>query len=82
MNKTGLMIDILKMELGKFHKIRTKFIEEFSEMDYIYIEKVRLNLSKGWILSFVYQGWKDKVVRCNAGDQAWGLFVAQKDFSK
>jgi len=65
MNKTGLMIDIMKMELGKFHKIRTKFIEEFSEMDYLYIEK----------------GWKQKVVRCSAGDQAWGLFTAQKDFS-
>lgn len=40
MNKSGLMIDIMKMELGKFNKIRSKFIEEFSEMDYIYIEKV------------------------------------------
>jgi len=65
MNKSGLMIDIMKMELGKFNKIRSKFIEEFSEMDYIYIEK----------------GWKDKVVRCTAGDQAWGLFTATKDFS-
>merc|ERR1711973_631474 len=45
MNKTGLMIDIMKMELGKFANIKKSFIEEFSEMDYIYIEK----------------GWKDKV---------------------
>jgi len=66
MNKTGLMIDIMKMELEKFSNIKKKFIEEFSEMDYLYIEK----------------GWKDKVVRCNAGDQAWGLFTAKKDFSK
>ena len=42
MNKTGLMIDIMKMELGKFANIKKSFIEEFSEMDYIYIEKVYL----------------------------------------
>ena len=41
MNKTGLMIDIMKMELGKFNNIKKKFIEEFSEMDCIYIEKVK-----------------------------------------
>merc|ERR1712046_378594 len=63
MNKTGLMIDIMKMELGKFSNIRRSFIEEFSEYDYNYIEK----------------GWKDKVVRCNQGDQAWGLFEATKN---
>ena len=40
MNKTGLMIDIMKMELGKFSNIRRSFIEEFSEYDYNYIEKV------------------------------------------
>ena len=28
------------------------------------------------------QGWKDKVVRCNQGDQAWGLFEATKNFSR
>jgi len=66
MNKTGLMIDIMKMELGKFSNIRRSFIEEFSEYDYNYIEK----------------GWKDKVVRCNQGDQAWGLFEATKNFSR
>jgi len=65
MNKAGLMIDIMKMELGKFANVKRKFIEEFSVHDYNYIEK----------------GWKDKVVRVNQGDQSWGLFTAQKDYS-
>jgi len=61
-DKTDLMKDIMHMEMDKFDKIKDKFIEEFSEMDYNYIS----------------QGWKDKVVRCEDGDQAWGFFMATK----
>ena len=42
MNKAGLMIDIMKMELGKFANVKRKFIEEFSVHDYNYIEKVKM----------------------------------------
>ena len=24
------------------------------------------------------QGWRNKLVRCGDGDQAWGLFIANK----
>jgi len=61
-DKSGLMVDIMNMELDKFNKIREKFIHEFSEQDFTYIS----------------EGWKDKVVRCKDGDQAWGLFTASK----
>ena len=53
MNKTGLMIDIMKMELEKFSNIKKKFIEEFSEMDYLYIEKVQLKVAK-LVVDFFY----------------------------
>jgi len=61
-DKTGLMIDIMKMEIQKFNSIKPKFIDEFSQEDFDYID----------------QGWKDKMVRCKEGDQAWGLFTAKK----
>ena len=38
------------------------FEQDFTEQDFKEIE----------------EGWKAKLVRCNAGDQAWGLFVATK----
>jgi len=61
-DKTGLMGKIMNMELDKFNKIKDTFITEFSEQDFHYIS----------------EGWKDKLVRCNDGDQAWGLFTACK----
>lgn len=61
-DRTGLMVDILNMEVKKFGSIKDKFVEEFSLEDYEYIE----------------EGWRDKLVRCSAGDQAWGLFTATK----
>lgn len=59
---TGMMVDMMELELEKFHQIREKFIEEFSEEDFLYLT----------------QGWSEKIVRCKAGDQAWGLFSAIK----
>jgi len=61
-DKTGLMVDIMKMELDKFVKIKEKFVDEFSLEDYNYL----------------IQGWRNKLVRCSAGDQAWGLFTCTK----
>ena len=40
LDKTKLMIDIMKMELGKFHKIKETFVEEFSQEDFDYIDQV------------------------------------------
>merc|ERR1711878_241167 len=34
--------------------------------------------SREYDLNYIEKGWKDKVVRCNQGDQAWGLFEATK----
>jgi len=61
-DKTGLMVEIMNMEMGKFNKIKQQFIAEFSQEDFDYI----------------LEGWKAKVVRCQDGDQAWGLFTALK----
>jgi phosphoethanolamine N-methyltransferase len=27
---------------------------------------------------YLVNGWKDKLVRCDEGDQRWGLFYAEK----
>lgn len=61
-NMTGRMVEIMNMELDKFATVRDKFVEEFSEEGYKYID----------------QGWRDKLVRCSDGDQAWGFFTATK----
>jgi len=61
-DKTQLMVDIMKMEMEKFAAMKDKFVAEFSLEDYEWIE----------------QGWRDKLVWCAEGDQAWGLFTATK----
>ena len=81
MNKAGLMLDIMGMELNKFANVKSKFIEEFSIHDYNYIEQVFRNVKLKKISSSLSKGWKDKVVRVKQGDQSWGLFTAEKDFS-
>ena len=83
MNKAGLMIDIMKMELKKFANVKTKFVEEFSIHDYNYIEQVKrlFFMIETKFPRDYFKGWKDKVVRVNQGDQSWGLFTAQKDYS-
>merc|ERR1712156_568645 len=62
LDKTGMMMDVMKTELAYFNKIKSKFVLEFSHEDFNYIE----------------QGWKAKQVRTKSGDQAWGLFIATK----
>jgi len=61
-DKSGLMVEVLKKELDKFVSIKEKFVDEFSLEDFEYID----------------EGWRSKLVRCSAGDQAWGLFTATK----
>jgi len=59
-DKTGMMIDIMNMELEKFERIKKSFIAEFSEKDY----------------NDIVEGWREKLVRCDEGDQTWGFFIA------
>ena len=61
-DRTKQFIDILHKELDAFRKIREEVVEEYSVDDFDHI----------------CQGWEDKVVRCNGGDQAWGYFVGKK----
>ena len=42
MDKTQLMMDIMKMEVTKFNEIKAKFIDEFSKEDFDYIDQVSL----------------------------------------
>lgn len=65
-DKTQEFMDILNMELKKFNEKKGEFTKIFSEADFKYIE----------------DGWKAKLVRCAAGDQAWGLFMATKPLSQ
>jgi len=59
---TGLMIEMMNMELDKFKAMKEAFVDEFSEQDYQYIK----------------ENWETKLVRCSAGFQTWGLFTAVK----
>ena len=59
---TNMFVYVLNNELDNFANIKQEFIDEFSEHDYNYIVK----------------GWKSKVVRCNDGDQKWGIFCGSK----
>lgn len=61
-DKTQEFMDILNMELKNFNEKKSDFVQQFTEADFKYIE----------------DGWKAKLVRCSAGDQAWGLFTAIK----
>lgn len=61
-DRTNQFVDILHTESKKFVEQKEDFMKQFSEADFMYI----LN------------GWKAKIERCTAGDQAWGLFTADK----
>lgn len=61
-DKTSQFIEVLKRELEKFNGIKDEFAQEFSQADY----------------DAILSGWSNKVVRCNKGDQKWGLFIGYK----
>jgi len=61
-DKTDLMVEVMYRELADFHKIKDEFVKEFSQEDFDWIVK----------------GWEDKIPRCKAGQQVWGLFTATK----
>jgi len=62
LDKTNLMINIMKMELKKFYAIKDSFIKKFSQKDFDDLD----------------EGWKEKLVWCPDGLMAWGLFIATK----
>ena len=41
LDKTGMMMDVLRNELVYFNNIKSKFVLEFSYEDFHYIEQVR-----------------------------------------
>lgn len=61
-DKTKEFMDILNLELKSFNGKKPEFLKLFAIEDFKYIE----------------DGWKAKLERCLAGDQAWGLFSAIK----
>jgi len=60
---TQKFIGVLKDEMQKFKPTKAAFVKEFSLKDY----------------NDLVEGWDIKVVRCEAGEQSWGLFKATKD---
>jgi len=61
-DKTKDFISILSSELEIFAQIKDEFLAEFSQDDY----------------DAIMGGWSNKIVRCNGGNQKWGLFIADK----
>eukprot|EP01090_Pellita_catalonica_P021114 TRINITY_DN781_c0_g1_i1.p1 TRINITY_DN781_c0_g1~~TRINITY_DN781_c0_g1_i1.p1 ORF type:complete len:276 (+),score=64.78 TRINITY_DN781_c0_g1_i1:31-828(+) len=53
---------ILLQELDRFQKLQDEIVRDFSQDDFDHI----------------IAGWKIKLVRCNNGDQKWGLFLGTK----
>ena len=78
LDKTNLMISIMKMELKKFYAIKDSFIKKFSQKDFDDLDEVRIKYLFIRKSLMYYQGWKEKLVWCPDGLMAWGLFIATK----
>ncbi|XP_066574847.1 phosphoethanolamine methyltransferase isoform X2 [Amia ocellicauda] len=61
-DRTAQFIDVIKTELNRAEGMRQEFIEEFSQEDY----------------DAIVNGWRQKLERCEFGDQRWGLFYAER----
>ena len=72
MNKAGLMLDIMGMELNKFSNVKSKFIEEFGIHDYNYIEQVIRNLKLKQISTRLFQGLEGQGREGKAGGSVMG----------
>jgi phosphoethanolamine N-methyltransferase len=59
---TSTFIEILNTEVKRFVSQKEEFLTRFTLQDFEYI----------------LEGWSAKVRRCSAGDQGWGLFIAEK----
>jgi phosphoethanolamine N-methyltransferase len=61
-NVTPLFVECLVAEAAKLEAVKDSFVAEFSLADFDYL----------------MDGWKAKMVRCEAGLQTWGLFEGVK----
>ena len=61
-DRTNQFVDCLKMELERSYTAKDAFVKVHGLSNFEYI----------------VHGWEAKVVRCAEGDQAWGLFRAEK----
>nr|XP_029511209.1 phosphoethanolamine N-methyltransferase 3-like [Oncorhynchus nerka] len=62
-DRTAQFTQVIQTELERAAAMKDEFIKEFSEEDYLAI----------------VNGWRDKLKRCNTGDQRWGLFHATRN---
>ncbi|XAR68398.1 Phosphoethanolamine N-methyltransferase [Bertholletia excelsa] len=62
-DRTDQFMTVLQRELDAVEKEKKAFITDFSEKDY----------------DDIVGGWKAKLVRSSAGEQRWGLFIAEKE---
>lgn len=63
LDRTEQFIQVIKSELQRAEEIKDDFIQEFSMEDY----------------DVIINGWREKLQRCETGDQRWGLFYATKN---
>ncbi|GAV02065.1 hypothetical protein RvY_12677 [Ramazzottius varieornatus] len=61
-DRTKQFVNILRVELAEFETQESDFLRDFSQADY----------------DEIVNGWSAKTRRCQAGDQAWGMFLAEK----
>ena len=61
-DRTQQFINILRTEVTEFEQQESDFLRDFSQSDY----------------DEIVAGWHAKTRRCQAGDQAWGMFLAEK----
>ncbi|XP_059811318.1 LOW QUALITY PROTEIN: phosphoethanolamine methyltransferase [Hypanus sabinus] len=61
-DRTQQFLDVLEVELRDLEENKASFLQDFTEDDY----------------SYIVRGWQAKMSRCEAGDQRWGLFYAEK----
>lgn len=65
-DRTEQFVQVLQTELVRIKSIENEFTKEFSREDYDHL----------------VEGWHDKLHRCDAGDQRWGLFYAEKSLGQ
>ncbi|XP_034954128.2 ras and Rab interactor 1 isoform X2 [Zootoca vivipara] len=59
---TGRMLSALTQELQELERSQQQFVQEFSESEF----------------ESLASGWREKLQRCEDGDQRWGVFYALK----
>ena len=93
-DRTAQFIHVIKMELERAATLKDEFIEVYYTIQlpthaitymttqthtsmYSFLCHVSQEFSEEDFLAIV-NGWREKLQRCNSGDQRWGLFHATK----